>query len=147
MLVPRTANMFIGLGAQTRGGVVPVTCWEALPSQTYTCFPAATYYVSTGNYSPGMAVDVKDFGRTALVDFQKLGTTAAMVTQNANGTYTVQRYGKPVRPPHAGVVEDVVPAPFEEVVKEEEDDAHHHVCEGHAHDHHHHHHHEEKVES
>ena len=138
MLVPRTANIFVGLGAQTTGGVVPVTCWEALPSQTYTCFPAATYYISTGNYTPGMAVDVKDFGLTALVDFQKLGTTAAMVTQNLNGTYTVQRYGKPIRQPH--VVEDVVPVPVKKVVKKKEEEAHHHECEceGHAHDHHHH---------
>ena len=62
--------------------IVPVASFPALPSQQYTLQPVVEFYVGTGSYQPGAAVNVTDIGEIGTIDFTQAqsGQTVATVT-------------------------------------------------------------------
>lgn len=84
------ADIFAGMGVQNGPSVVPVSICPALPSRSYEMFPKPRYYVAAASgYAAGQSVDEKVLGSVAMIDFSILGSTSALVTHTAEGTYTV----------------------------------------------------------
>ncbi|POR38654.1 Uncharacterized protein TPAR_01147 [Tolypocladium paradoxum] len=77
--------------------VVPVAVWRAKPGKKYDLTPQVTYYVGTGDFKPGTAVDITTIGAIAKIDFTKAkpGQTNATVTQHNNGTWSDPTFSYP----------------------------------------------------
>lgn len=84
-------TVYCGYGKlNEKSEVVPVAVWRARGNQTYILTPQVTYYVGTGDYSAGTAVDITTIGAVATVNFTKArpGQTIATITHNNDGTYS-----------------------------------------------------------
>ncbi|UNI18018.1 hypothetical protein JDV02_004319 [Purpureocillium takamizusanense] len=87
----RYSTVYCGFGKQnSKGDVVPVAVWRGFPGLQYVLTPQVTYYVGTGDYSPGTAVDITTIGTISTIDFTKAlsGQTIATITHNKDGTYS-----------------------------------------------------------
>ncbi|KAL3962832.1 hypothetical protein ACCO45_004355 [Purpureocillium lilacinum] len=82
-----------------KGDVVPVAVWRAKPSLNYDLTPKVTYYVGTGDYAAGTAVDITSIGVVSTIDFTtaKPGQTVATITHNVDGTYTDPVFSYPTK--------------------------------------------------
>ena len=82
--------------------VVPVASFPATPSQAYTLQPVIKFYVGTGSYLPGTAVNVTQIGSIGTIDFTKAlsGQTEATITHKEDGTYSDPTFSWP--PHHSG---------------------------------------------
>ncbi|PGH23926.1 hypothetical protein AJ80_01988 [Polytolypa hystricis UAMH7299] len=85
-------NVFVGLGRQKGDDVIPVAVWSADPSEDYEIAPVEKFFVSTGNYREGDAVNVSELGKTVTFDFTGTAHTAATTTFQDDGTYTSPTY-------------------------------------------------------
>jgi len=85
-------NVFCGLGRKKDDGVVPVAVWAATPTQTYEVAPVEKFFISTGTYSEGDAVDVSSLGATVTIDFTGSSNTVATTTLKDDGTYDTPTY-------------------------------------------------------
>jgi hypothetical protein len=85
------AHIFIGLGGKDMTGkVVPVSTIPAVSSSTFTIFPLVKFYISTGSFSEGEIINVRQVGKTQLVDFTELQTSEITLVHNSDGSYTMQ---------------------------------------------------------
>ena len=77
--------------------VVPVATFPALPSQSYTLQPGVQFYVGTGSYQPGKAVNITDIGQIANIDFNEAlsGQTIATITHLEDLTYSRPTFSFP----------------------------------------------------
>ncbi|EFY85355.1 hypothetical protein MAC_08604 [Metarhizium acridum CQMa 102] len=94
----RYKTVYCGYGKfNDRGEVVPVAVWRALPNETYQLTPKVTYYVGTGSYAAGTAVDITQIGALAEIDFTNAlpGQVIATVTHNRDGTYSAPEFSYP----------------------------------------------------
>ncbi|KFZ13843.1 hypothetical protein V502_06413 [Pseudogymnoascus sp. VKM F-4520 (FW-2644)] len=66
---PSPGNIFLGMGAQSPSGVVPVASVSAAPNQKYYFNPVARWYIGTGTYTPGTVVNITDIGNIQECDF------------------------------------------------------------------------------
>jgi hypothetical protein len=91
-------TVYCGYGKYNdKNEVVPVAVWQAKPSQKYDLTPVVKYYVSTGDYKAGTAVDITTLGAVSEIDFTKAppGAVIATVTHNSDGTYSGPNFSYP----------------------------------------------------
>lgn len=70
----------------------------------YDLTPNVIYYIGTGDYKAGTAVDVTTLGAISTIDFTKAkpGQTNAAVTQNNDGTWSDPTFSYPSKEkPHS----------------------------------------------
>lgn len=79
--------------------MVPVLSWSADSGSTYKVTPVVTFYVSTGDYQRGDAVDVTTLGTIGSIDFTTAlpGQTVATITQNVDNTYSDPTFDYPTK--------------------------------------------------
>jgi len=82
------ANIFVGLGRKKGDDVVPVAVWGAEPTTDYEIAPVEEFFVSTGNYNEGDAVDYSMLGPMVTINFTGRVETIATTTLQDDGTYT-----------------------------------------------------------
>jgi hypothetical protein len=71
----------------------PVATFVAEPNDTFNITPVIKFYVADGAYTPGEIIDFSTTSTSAAeVNFTGLPQTSAVVTQNSNGSFTVQYY-------------------------------------------------------
>lgn len=71
---------------------MPVATWGTKPSEDYEVAPVEKFYVSTGDYEEGNAVDVTQLGASVTIDFTGSTYTVATTTLQDDGTYTTPTY-------------------------------------------------------
>lgn len=84
-------------GLAQPGGVpgipTPVATFVAEPNETYDITPIVKFYVADALATPGSIIDVAAFStKSMLVDFTGLSETNAVVTQAADGSFSVAYY-------------------------------------------------------
>ena len=82
----------MGLGRQSEDDIVPVAVWGAKPNEDYEIAPVEKFFVSTGDYNAGDAVDVAELGATVTFDFTGTTHTVATTTFKDDGTYADPTY-------------------------------------------------------
>ncbi len=79
------------------GNVVPCLTWSADPNAQYDVTPNATYYITTGSYTPGDVLDITEYGTKVAIPFSTAppGWTVGTVTHEPEGTYSDVVWSKP----------------------------------------------------
>lgn len=74
-------------------GVKAVATWQADPNVTYVVQPVISFYVATGNYKEGQAVNLTEIGAKVKIDFTNQGEKRyASLEMDSNGTYTTPKF-------------------------------------------------------
>jgi hypothetical protein len=84
---PKDKN-YIGVGVtdpDRAGKVIPIASHVAEPSLNSILYPKMTYYVSTGNWTPGQLVDRDSVGKYVKLDFEGAHIPTANVILDTNG--------------------------------------------------------------
>ncbi|KAI9696701.1 MAG: hypothetical protein M1836_005063 [Candelina mexicana] len=89
-------NAFCGLGRLSpypgQQDIVPVSVWQAKPSQNYQITPKRVYYISTGSFVEGKIVDFAQLGAYATIDFTGRTETVATVELDNTLSYSAPVY-------------------------------------------------------
>lgn len=86
---PPGANYNVGSAVQANAGVVLSNFVEGNPSTDMDCQPILTFYVQTGDYSPGTVFNFTEMSFSAAVCDFTLGYSVFDVTLNADSTWSV----------------------------------------------------------
>ena len=89
-------HAFCGMGMKSPvpqiEDVVPVSVWQAKPSEQYHITPKRIFYISTGGHTTRRIVNVAELGAYATVDFTGRKETVATVVFNNELSYDLVTY-------------------------------------------------------
>ncbi|PIC00841.1 hypothetical protein [Caulobacter sp. X] len=86
------ADLVFGLASDNGSGIPsPIATFEAAPNEKYNVTPIVQFYVADGSFSEGAIIDVTTVSNNnALIDFTGTPFTTAIVTQGADGSFSVK---------------------------------------------------------
>jgi hypothetical protein len=85
--------VYIGCGArdpESPWKIIPLQTWIAEPHRNSQLFPGARYYICSGEYSPGTAIDPTKLVNVLSVDFTACTIPNASFTLKPNGCYVAE---------------------------------------------------------